>query len=1176
MKRSRNRDDARDGAAVKRARADERLRDVPHICTIKLAKQHFKTVFSVKQYVQMLDRADLQDESYTAADSLWRHLDESSRQELGHYVLGFRWKLEYQSLWQVRRDRANESLQTKDGSSRRHTMTADSMADVLKISRSRIAAQKEGNKNVLIQPRRQRNGKPAYQCEVLDGALSECVSERTLERSEWAALWKVIGTAGMIYLLCSGSILVPAHAFAMAGEEDRLDGLLGSRPSGFQTDCKGKNYCHPALVQVTGACPMQRQEPAQEVPAAKSNAKQSGKHSQQLQYPVLPVRSELLVPKRRVMTALDFSKHISIRAKLGRLGAQPIFLARILMVRRRTGDNESLLVDSKRAARRLASLIFTKTPHRLAQLGVKAGNYAQTKSESAARHQPELSPRFATAVDFLKIVLHRMHEKNVRSVWTATCALDEAATGAISLRCAHKHAPHSTLHVLDELDGEQWTTARQTMACPELCLSNLVALETRPEQVSQFVMALVGNILPRQCIGGPRNWSILWNAIALYVRLGPQEDLDLETVVKRIHLTEVPWLGTKLDQALWREQSGQVRRSTRVPNVHDLRWRERQMAFFLRWLFFDIVSKVIRFFFYITESEKSRDGLVYYRKDVWCAIEEHVSQILLRDSCRRVSSIDEYLCAFRRDHSHGIRANPLNVSPYRSAALRLVPKASGVRVLQTLLDTSTMTKVSQRTLSKPANRTLKLSYAKATEFLRDILAILNHERCRLQESDPLVRLVATPDEIHDGFLCLKTKWHACRRPALYMAVWDVSKAFDTIEKDVLLSEVLPSILTQSSYLMCRYQLPQKYGKSGTYPTEYRHVVRDAAGLAHFGRLVEHDLAKKRSNTILSCTKEPYIVHRDAIMKHIHDWLSPRYIVVRGQVWEQRSGIPQGHMLSPLLSSLYLAHMERRTFALGTSIAAQLSVASYTPSSLGESEKGDILVHAMRFQDDYLIVSSDRATLESHALDPLVRGARAYGQYLNPAKLKRNYMAERMHSDTPPRPEELRHVTWCGFRVDSWRVEVGMDTSRTSWPQLLRAENMGACATRSAKLRLLERRALVGWRDRFYEFMFDTRLNSLVAVANNMHVFSYMRALKLMALIVRNPWLKRDGVAALRQVLDSAKRATLCELERRVLRSSRALRKQVQFEFPTAYSAHLIAYAYRLAVSILAPELLSLL
>jgi telomerase reverse transcriptase len=233
---------------------------------------------------------------------------------------------------------------------------------------------------------------------------------------------------------------------------------------------------------------------------------------------------------------------------------------------------------------------------------------------------------------------------------------------------------------------------------------------------------------------------------------------------------------------------------------------------------------------------------------------------------------------------------------------------------------------------------------------------------------------------------------------LYFAKVDVQAAFDTIPQDAMIA-LLKRIPRQSEYEMSKHVevrlLEAAFGSGAVAKAAKRwHIVaRTSSDTRTFLERIEKSIAaKKRGTVFVDSTVRKKHSTRDLLAlttAHIEENL----VRIGKKYYRQKSGIPQGSVLSSMLCNYFYADLER--------------------NHLGFLQADDSLL--LRLIDDFLLITTDQRKAGKF-VRVMHGGLPEYGVTVNPAKSLANFPLE-VRGVHVPRPDDSRMFPYCGLLID---------------------------------------------------------------------------------------------------------------------------------------------------------------
>lgn len=366
-------------------------------------------------------------------------------------------------------------------------------------------------------------------------------------------------------------------------------------------------------------------------------------------------------------------------------------------------------------------------------------------------------------------------------------------------------------------------------AGPTPDLARLVTLSTSHSQVVNFLWAVCRSLLPEDFLGSERFRRTLCGGIASFVSLRRHETFHVQHLLRKLQSSTGAWPefrenGQKYPKNSSEESELSVARiKTKKPGcsscLRDL--PQTMLLDWLHWLFSEIIVPLLRSHFYVTEAENHRQNVLYYRKPVWAKIHMLSLNHLVGKCYTRLNpaTVAEVLQKRVLGFSH-IRMLPkhsgvrpiANLSSRTRCTLPLIVGDANVRGSSALcgkrlrsLRESMNCEVDfrQATHTKKISRDAKFAFKSINSRLRGVHTCLKYEQ--ENHSEDLGASVFGYKDAYVKFLpyIMHLKSLPGGLPPMYMAVCDVSRAYDTIKQDKL-CEVVSGFLRLPVYHIRRY------------------------------------------------------------------------------------------------------------------------------------------------------------------------------------------------------------------------------------------------------------------------------------------------------------------------------------------------------------------------------------
>lgn len=267
---------------------------------------------------------------------------------------------------------------------------------------------------------------------------------------------------------------------------------------------------------------------------------------------------------------------------------------------------------------------------------------------------------------------------------------------------------------------------------------------------------------------------------------------------------------------------------------------------------------------------------------------------------------------------------------------------------------------------------------------------------------------------------------------LYFAKVDVISCFDTIPQQRLLSTV-DSLMSAQAYRTGKHVeisplgALQRLDGQHINPAPLKRWVSHTAAAKDagpFSQLVQNKLVGTKSNTVFVNTHLQQQEAKADLMHLLREHVERNLVKIGKRFYRQKTGIPQGSILSSILCNYFYAELERDVldFALGS----------------------DCLL--LRLLDDFLLITVDRQHAERF-VRVMHRGHADYGVQIKPAKSMTNFDVITDDGVRVPRCSPGTHFLYCGVCIDTSTLEVRKNTERFTrageWTKWLEEAGLGS-------------------------------------------------------------------------------------------------------------------------------------
>ena len=397
-------------------------------------------------------------------------------------------------------------------------------------------------------------------------------------------------------------------------------------------------------------------------------------------------------------------------------------------------------------------------------------------------------------------------------------------------------------------------------AGPTPDLAKLVTLSTSHSQVVNFLWAVCRSVLPEEFLGSERFRRTLCSGIASFVSLRRHETFHVQPLLNKLQISTSAWPEFREDGQIYQKQT---KNSGCLSKLRDL--PKAMLTDWLHWLFTEVIVPLLRGHFYVTEAENHRQNVLYYRKPVWAKIQMLSLNHLVAKSYKRLDPatvaavLEKRVLGFSHirmlpKHS-GVR--PIaNLSSKTRCTLPLMIRGPNVRESSALCGKrrrcSLRDSINYEVDFRPPTRSRKLfrevnfAFKSINSRLRGVHTCLKFEQ--ENHSRDLGASVFGYKDAYVKFLpyIMHLKSLPGGLPPMYMAVCDISKAYDTIKQDKL-CEVVSGFLRLPVYHIRRYVTI--FNTMGSTRASYKQTCTASDQERDIFNLFV-DLAARRSHSIL--------------------------------------------------------------------------------------------------------------------------------------------------------------------------------------------------------------------------------------------------------------------------------------------------------------------------------------
>ncbi|PHH59478.1 hypothetical protein CDD81_3168 [Ophiocordyceps australis] len=588
----------------------------------------------------------------------------------------------------------------------------------------------------------------------------------------------------------------------------------------------------------------------------------------------------------------------------------------------------------------------------------------------------------------------------------------------------------------------------QSMAPPPTTES-LVELACPHSHVSAFCQGVLARILPDEMWGDGDtrhcNKKTFLHNVDRFIKLRRFESMTLHQISQGLKMSEIAWL----------KQPGARDR----PCQSETKKRLEIFLEFLYYVFDSLLMPLIKNNFYVTESNTHRNQVFYFRHDIWRLIAEPKMADVKRDMLEEIKAAEatEFLSSRRLGLGQ----------------MRLVPKGHKMRPIMNLKKRITG-KASSKFLGPSINSMLgplhaALKYEKDTNPSRLGSALPSLDRIRPLLADFKASLGAT-------------------NHVLYFVKMDVRAAFDTIPQQAVLS-LMVDILARNRYEIRKHaeiKPGQQLARGSTKTRAVRrwhasaHDAEDGISLAD---QLKHGTWANKKNTIFVENAFSKTYEATALLSLLAEHVQANLVKVGKKVYRQKTGIPQGSVLSSLLCDYIYAELEQRHLAF--------------------LDSADCLL--MRAVDDFVLITSTKSKAIEF-VHKMHGGIPEYGVEVNREKTLVNFDMAINGS----RIASISHgamFPYCGVLIDCKTLELAKDQGRLKDIALENTLTVDLCRHPGQNF---QKKVLGAFIIQSGPMFFDTHFNSTKRVLISLHEAMALTCRKMCAYLRCLPKPRRPG------------------------------------------------------------------
>jgi telomerase reverse transcriptase len=575
----------------------------------------------------------------------------------------------------------------------------------------------------------------------------------------------------------------------------------------------------------------------------------------------------------------------------------------------------------------------------------------------------------------------------------------------------------------------------------EMNLAEVGASYSPNSSVVDFIHQVIRNVFPIQFWGSKHNFSLVLKTLETFINLRRDERFPNKALIQGLRVTDVAWLWSAND---YNSKTSHQAATFLLEKV-------------MHWIICGFTIPLLRSIFYVTESEFSAKRILYYRKPVW--------SLFRALSIKKLGS--NQFQEINRKEVTTLLAN----QQFGLSRLKLLPKTTGVRPIAMLSKCDTLMGYRTRTREPSTNKRL----SNAFQVVR-----YEYERNPKLFGAGKVGMNDIYHNIKSFLSCIrpmKQPWMKKTNKKLYFVSVDIQKCYDNVHQGYLLT-VMDDVLQEDHYLIQRHSVFHPFSSLGRHVWKSLNLV---GGLTSFERF--HHTASRLSpaytNSIFCQDMSGTIIKKSLLMSQLKQHLQCNIVAMPGRYEKrffiQKSGIPQGSVLSSFLCNFYYGRLEKWLI---------------TKRAVHQENHQSLL---LRLMDDFLLVTTDSQEA-SEFLKDMNRGLPDLGVSINKTKSRSNLSNDNKSILTFS--GNRSYMSWCGLLINVSTGEVQIDYTR--FPRSTSLDSLTLERCHVGRNLVIRMKTFV--RPRCQPLLFDSNINSFEVVVVNFTQMMLLAAVKSFELI----------------------------------------------------------------------------
>ena len=418
---------------------------------------------------------------------------------------------------------------------------------------------------------------------------------------------------------------------------------------------------------------------------------------------------------------------------------------------------------------------------------------------------------------------------------------------------------------------------------------------------------------------------------------------------------------------------------------------EKRKEIFLEvvyYVFDSLLIPLIRSNFHVTESNKHGNRLFYFRHDVWKA---HTEPSLTRIKLTMFEDMETQKAKTILD------ARALGYSQ-----IRLIPKSSGVRPITNL----------RRRVSRLQNGHVSLGRS-INSLMGPVFNALTYEK--KQQSHRLGSALFSVGDIYSRLRAYRNRngSSGLGKSAFYFVKVDVTSCFDTIPQRRVM-HLIEQIASKAEYRIARHVeikmsnvLGAKDGQKIDHRPTRKFLANASAAddFSTFLDLLADGIGSRHTKTVFVDSVVQTVENREKLLDLLEEHIERNIVKIGKKFFRQKTGVPQGSILSSLLCNFFYAEFEKECLGFLSN-----------PESL-----------LLRLIDDFLLITTDKRQAEMF-MQTMHQGNEKYGIQVNHDKTLTNFNSKKLekHHTTLMQGKEF---PYCGNIINTTTLELSKDRDR---------------------------------------------------------------------------------------------------------------------------------------------------